>query len=128
MASIWAIRRDSHVGVFDDAADWAPSPSTHLVDVDHNGILDVVIMHEREGLVVIAGFNCLIDFYGFAWFRNPNLDPLNPDTDGDGMWDGAEILNGRDPLTYDPVQQVPALSPFTTTMLVLSMIAVSRKL
>jgi hypothetical protein len=25
-------------------------------------------------------------------------DPLNPDTDGDGYKDGAEVINGYDPL------------------------------
>lgn len=37
-----------------------------------------------------------------------NTDPLNPDTDGDGISDGDEIANGSDPLDLDdPVDQPP---------------------
>ncbi len=34
---------------------------------------------------------------GVGWHRNPNTDPLNPDTDGDGLLDGFEVANGFDP-------------------------------
>jgi Dockerin type I domain len=29
-----------------------------------------------------------------------HTDPLNPDTDGDGYWDGTEVGLGKDPLVY----------------------------
>ena len=43
-----------------------------------------------------------------AWYENPNLaDPLDPDTDDDGLLDGFEVTYGYDPLlpgeeTLDP--------------------------
>lgn len=38
--------------------------------------------------------------------RQRGLDPLNPDTDGDGEPDGLELLAGRDPLVFDPQPMV----------------------
>ena len=34
---------------------------------------------------------------GIAWHRNPNTDPLDPDSDGDGINDGDEVSAGTDP-------------------------------
>ena len=57
-------------------------------DVDADGDVDVVAAQPGNDRVV--------------WFEQLNpLDPLNPDTDGDGLLDGFEIDNGYDPTDPD---------------------------
>ena len=46
----------------------------------------------------------------FASAIDTGSDPANPDTDGDGLTDGAEVIGGTDPNTAEAGGTVPALS------------------
>lgn len=47
----------------------------------------------------------------FASAIDTGTDPANPDTDGDGLTDGAEVIGGTDPNTPEAGAAIPALSP-----------------
>jgi hypothetical protein len=44
-----------------------------------------------------------------------HTDPRNPDTDGDGYYDGSEVLSLSDPLDVDSIPGMPAVSQDVTT-------------
>ncbi len=62
-------------------------------DDDNDGLLDTV--ETNTGV-----FNSAAD---------TGTDPLNPDTDGDGVDDGVEVANGTDPNVADPPPAIPVL-------------------
>ncbi len=50
-----------------------------------------------------------------AWYEQLDVaDPQNPDTDGDGFTDGAEVAAGSDPL--DPGSTPPASVPSASAL------------
>ena len=73
-------------------------------DDDNDGLLDIV--ETNTGV-----FNSATD---------TGTDPLNPDTDGDGIDDGLEVSGGSDPTDPNsPAAEVPALSAVLRLFLVL---------
>jgi hypothetical protein len=59
--------------------------SVFAVDVDGDGDLDVLSASQNDDKI--------------AWYEQLNLaDPLDPDSDDDGLLDGFEVANGFDPL------------------------------
>ncbi|MEM7165223.1 MAG: hypothetical protein AAF581_07135 [Planctomycetota bacterium] len=67
---------------------------TSCVDTDGDGLPDVV-----ETADCCSGFVSLLD---------TGTDPNNPDTDGDGVLDGAEVLAGTDPCNPPPAIFIPS--------------------
>jgi hypothetical protein len=47
-----------------------------------------------------------------------DLDPLNPDTDGDGVRDGSEVSFGSDPLDPDDTVDLPIKGWATALLLI----------
>ena len=89
---------DSDGGAFPSGCDASLYPG----DSDCDGLLDSVELNTGE----------------FSNSSNTGTDPLNADTDGDGVSDGDEVNNGTDPTTANFL--VPAMSAFGMLALFLS--------
>ena len=89
---------DSDGGAFPTGCDASLYPG----DSDCDGLLDSVEFNSGE----------------FIDSSNTGTDPLNADTDGDGVSDGDEVNNGTDPTTANFL--VPAMSAFGMLALFLS--------
>lgn len=88
----------------DSDSDGDGIPDTNEYDTDFDGLPDGIEF--KLGLQTAPGggiFNPDSDRDGLldgAEYYEYGTDPLNPDTDGDGYGDGLEITVGTDPLTY----------------------------
>jgi len=72
--------------VISTAADGAKS--AFALDLDGDGDPDVLSASYRDDTI--------------AWYENPGTNPLDPDTDGDGLSDGDEVnLHATDPIAPD---------------------------
>ena len=92
---------DSDGGVFPTGCDASFYPG----DSDCDGLLDSVELNSGE----------------FIDSSNTGTDPLNADTDGDGVSDGDEVNSGTDPTTADFL--VPAMSALGMLALFLSVMS-----
>jgi hypothetical protein len=63
-------------------------------DDDGDGLLDIV---ETDTLDFVSEFDT-------------GTSPVNPDTDGDGVWDGTEVLAGSDPTDPTSTPAIPTLT------------------
>ena len=79
---------------------WAPGKPDNFNNAD-GLILNQEMRFEDRPLLETHGY--LIEY--------PRTNPLNPDTDGDGVSDFDEIQNGSNPAVADPLTGVPVLPP-----------------
>ena len=88
--------------------------NTFTNDIDGDGLTDSV-----EVSLGTSPYNPDTDHDGLldgAEVNTYGTDPLNPDTDGDGYSDGYEVANGMNPLSPDTptgTPQAPAPTPMS---------------
>jgi len=105
---------DSFEGAGDVDSDGAPNFLD--IDSDNDGLTDT-----EE-----ACYDANPDYNPFNPISNPtgtDMDMYNPDTDGDGIDDGSEILFGHDPLREETGVDVPATGVFGLAVLAMLVFA-----
>ena len=80
---------------------WASGMPNNLGNADGLSIRSDMLFQDRP---VLNTYGYLIEY--------PRTNPLNPDTDGDGILDGDEFLNGTNPVAADPFSGVPTVPVF----------------
>lgn len=85
-----------------------PEPASADIDSDRDGLTD-----EQEAILGTDPLNPDTDGDGLFDYEEVNIyntDPLNPDTDGDGYSDGEEVENGFNPAGEGRLFEVPSAS------------------
>lgn len=89
-----------------DNGDAFPRDPNETVDTDQDGIGNNADLDDDEDGLADAVEN---DTGIFLSAEETGTDPLNPDTDGDGLKDGEEVIAGSNPLDPNDPAAVPSL-------------------
>jgi YVTN family beta-propeller protein len=121
---------DTDLDGIPDASDNCPNdPNPLQLDFDGDTLGDVCDQDDDDdGLLDVVETNTMV----FNGPSDTGTDPLNADTDGDGVDDGTEVLAGSDPT--DPLSLPPAVPllpggplPLVVVLLAASSVAMRRR-